>query len=193
MTREEALRMSLATANDIPTAIKQAEEILRFLAGDKPNAVAATPSASLNPYPVFTPWGLEGPRSLAALPQSGAGTINEEQVNAQRLPRQILSASTAGARYAGIPEEYHVLLGGVGGRIYWKEKQTKVLRSHLETRSQSALFDAAVELNCSVKACYDEFLKMPIRKTFTAEENRKLLRVAREHLVNLTSSPGTMY
>ena len=193
MTREEALRMSLATASDIPTAIKQAEEILRFLGGDKPNAVAATPSASLNPYPIFTPWGLEGPRSLAALPQSGAGTINREQVNAQRLPRQILPASTTSSRYAGVPEEYHVLLGGLGRRIYWTESNKNVLLFHLETRSQSALFDAAVELNCSVKACYDEFLKMPIRKTFTAEENRKLLQVSREHLVNLTGSHGTMY
>ena len=184
MTREEALRMSLATASDIPTAIKQAEEILKFLSGDKPNAVAATPSASLNHYPVF---------SLAALPQSGAGTINKEQVNAQYIPRQIPPIASSGARYAGIPEEYHVLLGGIGKRVYWQEKQMKVLRSHLETRRQSALFDAAVELNCSVKACYDAFLKMPIRETFSAEENRKLLQVSRAYLVNLTGSHGTMY
>lgn len=193
MTREEALRMSLATASDIPTAIKQAEEILRFLAGDKPNAVAATPSASIKHYPTFAHLQMSSSWAREALSQSGAGTINKEQVDAQYIPLLDPPVAYAGARYEGIPTEYHVLLGGIGGRIYWEEKNMKVLRSHLESRRPTALFDAAIELNCSVKACYDAFLKMPIRKTFSAEENRNLLYNSRDCLVKLTGSHGTMY
>ena len=88
--------------------------------------------------------------------------------------------------------EISTLLGKASKSLRWSKESDNVLIKWISSGSKTALFDAAVDLQCSVKACYVRMTRMEQFKSMTRNQSALLLHGAREALMEYCGETGSM-
>ena len=165
MTREEVLRLALeATPNDPAKAIQTARDMLAFLS-EEPKSAFSSP-ASKPPVADAAPDLLAG---WTPLPHN---------------PPDVAEPS-------GLTEQAKILLGLTSCRRRWISTHDEKLSFYITRGDSSALYDAAIALRRSIKACHCRAARL-FSAPQDAQNLTRMYRFARDRLMEEAGQYGTL-